>query len=106
ELEERQRAAVRQAEERVAVVDLALDLAVEAPLAPGRHQRKPQDVLEELPVRLVVADDEGVVMQSLWQRWQMTHGRRLPAGLSRAPSRLSTGGGVLPAPGDAKLSVR
>src|SRR5262245_12641291 len=107
ELEERQRAAVGQAEERVAIVDLALDLGVEGPLAPGRHQRQPQDVLEELPVHLMVADDEGVVMKSLREIIQMTHGRRLPAGLSRAPSRMSTGGaGLIRRHGDAKLAIR
>jgi len=90
ELEERQCAAVGQPEERVAVRDLALNLGVEDPLAPGRHQRQPENVLEELPVGLVIANDEGVMMESLRQLRQLAHGRRLPAGLSRAPSRMST----------------
>jgi hypothetical protein len=38
-----------------------------------------------LPVHLVVADDEGVVMKSLRQLGQMTHGRRLPGGIIPRP---------------------
>src|SRR3989441_7401981 len=71
ELEEGQRAAVGQPEERVAVRDLALDLGVEDPLAPGRHQREPEDVFEEVPVGFVIANDERVSRCGSSGRWLM-----------------------------------
>jgi hypothetical protein len=48
----------------VAEIDLLVELAAEALLAPGRDQRDPEEILEEAAVRLVVAHDEGVVMQA------------------------------------------
>jgi hypothetical protein len=48
----------------MAELDLLVELAAEALLASGRDQRDPEEILEEAAVRLVVAYDEGVMMQA------------------------------------------
>src|SRR6185312_3700820 len=63
ELEEGEGAAIGQAEEGVAVIDLAREIRVKGPLAPGRDQRQAENVLEEMAVDLLVLDDEGMVVQ-------------------------------------------
>jgi hypothetical protein len=62
ELEERQRRAVGQAEERVAVLPfLAPDVLL---LAPGGHEGHAQDVLVEVAGPLLVGHDVGVVVEA------------------------------------------
>ena len=61
ELEERERAAVAEPEEAVAVGALGAEQHVL--LAPGREQRQPDDVLVELARRLEILRDVRVVVQ-------------------------------------------
>src|ERR1700675_4173034 len=63
ELEKRERAAVGQPEERMAIRDVALKLGIEGAFAPGGDQGHPEDVFEEVSIGLLVANDEGGVMQ-------------------------------------------
>jgi len=65
EREERQRAAIGHAEERVAHRNIALEPRVVMPLAPGGDQRDAEQILEELPVGFLVAYDVRVMMQAL-----------------------------------------
>ena len=65
--EERQRAAVAHGEEGVAHRHLAVQPGIVVALAPGGDERDAEQILEELPVLLLVAHDVGVVMQPLRQ---------------------------------------
>jgi hypothetical protein len=67
ECEERERPAVAHGEEGVAHRHLPVQPGIVVALAPGRDERNAQQVLEELPVLLLVAHDIGVVMQPLRQ---------------------------------------
>src|SRR5262245_10198438 len=93
ELEEGQGAAVTEPEEGVAIGDLALDVRVEDALAPGGDQGQPEHVLEKLAIRLLVAHDEGVVMQARWQVWEQG---RSGAGVAVVHGRILLGSRSVP----------
>src|SRR5690606_2832187 len=62
ELEERERAAVGERVEGVAVLELSVRFRVVRPFAPGRNERHPEQILEEAPVRFLVLRDPCVMM--------------------------------------------
>src|SRR5216683_705957 len=79
ELEERQRAAVGQAEEGMAELDLAVEVAAEGFLAPGRDQGDTEQILEKAAIGLVILDHIGVVMKA---KRQLPEQLRLARGCS------------------------
>src|SRR5215469_6773932 len=84
-LEEGHRAAIGKCVEGVAVVDFTSNRSVVSALAPSRCQRDSDNVLPELPVRLLVFDNKRIVVQSLRQTREWL-GLRLRANAHRLSS--------------------
>jgi hypothetical protein len=106
ELKKRKRATIGKREEGMTVVDFALDVGIENALAPRCDQRHAEDVLEEVAIDLLVAHDEGMMVQPERQTLQQGRIRMAAHGLASypaifdaaAPDSKENGGRVVPVP--------